>query len=238
MKRLAFSLFVSIILIAVSKSYGSIYKIYPREDTFVSSLHDWADLNFGWATSLRVEWDAEVGHVINPKESQSHAYFQIPLPILKSDEVVISATFFTFLGGGFYSGGGGLNQINDLYRVEDDSWDEYSITWNNKPLINTMLSSYHATHFSTWVMWDLSHLNFSTDLLDGSLSLAIVPRELSYSNTEFISKESGNEYVRPYLQIETTIIPEPTTIILMSSGLLVLLSIVIKQQRKGKQYTS
>ncbi len=91
----------------------------------------------------------------------------------------------------------------DIHHVSDDSWDEASLTWNNKPDFNDLLGS---VEFADTLMtqWDLSAYDYSTDLLDGNLSMVIVSRD-SVSTT-------GITFRPPVLVVDTTPIPEPITI--------------------------
>ncbi|MEE9214114.1 MAG: DNRLRE domain-containing protein [Thermodesulfobacteriota bacterium] len=82
----------------------------------------------------------------------------------------------------------------DIHHVSDDSWDEASLTCNNKPDFNDLLGSVEFTN-TLMTQWDLSAYDYSTDLLDGNLSMVMVSRD---------PVGTGITFRPPVLVIDTT----------------------------------
>ncbi len=90
--------------------------------------------------------------------------------------------------------------------VEDDSWEENTVTWNNKPMADeTVLSA----HFGRDVMdWDVTEA-FLTELAgDGILSLALQSQlEGSLRNVNLYSREDPDPSKHPKLIVRYGLMP-------------------------------
>jgi len=104
----------------------------------------------------------------------------------------------------------------DLYYVPDDDWAETAITWLSRPGLGAPLaSSGPFAQAVFWATWDLSVHDFSTDLNDNYLSVALVAHERNGStHTDFVTKDFFGGFYQPYLLIDYDLpaaVPEPNT---------------------------
>lgn len=115
-----------------------------------------------------------------------------------------------------------------VYYVNDDSWSETSgVTWDNKPdydLSSDLIASQYpnAPSGRQTITWDLSGYDFSNDILDGYLSLALDDGMYTGSYSKFMSKDYYHycsNYQPPVLTITTCPAPEPSTMLLGLMGL-------------------
>ncbi|WKN45699.1 CBM96 family carbohydrate-binding protein [Tunicatimonas pelagia] len=100
------------------------------------------------------------------------------------------------------------NSEHTVYAVEDDTWQENSITWNNQPEYTAALANESVANEGRWTDFDLTEYVQQEQAGDGVLSLAIWTS--STALVEYFSKEAaeGNE---PRLLVEagTTDIGSP-----------------------------
>jgi len=107
----------------------------------------------------------------------------------------------------------------NLYRVAED-WDEETITWNNKPSnYSTIISSTSVKNGGIWYTWTGEEFkDLIQKWVDGTYDNYGMVLMTSYGGDyEFYSKEYFLSSYRPYLEIESTPIPEPSTLILLGS---------------------
>ena len=142
----------------------------------------------------------------------------------------------------FYHTSTGLHFSGDisLFHIDEDSWTENLITWNNQPMAyldgNKELVSFPKPDLpeDRWVQWDIfsgGKWNYENDLIDDQLSL-LMSLEANLNQTDvwpyasFLSSENGN--FEPYLAIEYEIqtVPLPGAVWFLGSGLLGLVGVV------------
>jgi len=121
-----------------------------------------------------------------------------------------------------------VEDIPAVYKVNDDSWTECTITWDNKPGYSETLADPFAGPSITnqWMSINLTG-DFSADLVDNKLSVVLYPGIYIESDydvytllSSFATKEYSGGLYAPYLQIEG--IPEPGTFLLFGlAGLMV-----------------
>jgi len=126
----------------------------------------------------------------------------------------------------------GSRRTINLYHISDDSWDELSLNWNNRPDSESkglLLDAAYVRYPFSWVHWDLFHSeawDVAADQADGYVSLLISP---PYGDIFMFSKEFADEYYEPTLAITTTTmstpIPIPASCWLLASSLAVLASL-------------
>jgi hypothetical protein len=110
------------------------------------------------------------------------------------------------------------------YYLENDSWSESSLTWNNAPTnfkipaTDTQLINIIGDFFWT-VSPDVAHAYGSDDIY----SVVMKSQDESLVGyADFWSKDYGDVYRAPYLLIEYQPIPEPATLVLLGLGAVVL----------------
>ncbi len=109
-------------------------------------------------------------------DKQQVSYLRFSLPDLADG--VTRATLRLFAGKISRAG------VN-LYLVADNSWGEYSITWNNRPSLGSLLGSSGPVTNDSWIEIDVT----SAVDGDGEASFALV--EVA-DRSEFMSREEGN----------------------------------------------
>jgi hypothetical protein len=112
------------------------------------------------------------------------------------------------------------------YHVDDDSWTTSSINWANKPAVGPLMATQDQAPLSTtdqhqYVTFDLSKYNFTNDINDGFLSIALdeILKDV-HSQSSFKSMEYWVDDKLPNLYIVTTTpVPEPSSMVLGLMGL-------------------
>ena len=122
----------------------------------------------------------------------------------------------------------------DVYHVSNDAWTTDSITWNTKPEYNTLLASIDmdidnpAETFTR--EWEFNRYNFQSDIRDGLLSLAIaVPINTLGNGIQF----KLDTFRGPYLKIEVAPVPESSTVVLFSVGLVGIVLLEWRRRRRS-----
>ena len=108
------------------------------------------------------------------------------------------------------------NASIQVHSVQNNSWDEHSITWNNQPDFDSNFAQNTIRMNDTWAHWNVT--NETIRSLNGSeISFAVIPSKRSWKNQVwFASKEYPLDrglrwpaldltYVEPYLTILTPI---------------------------------
>ncbi|MEK4237310.1 DNRLRE domain-containing protein [Paenibacillus sp. FSL H7-0714] len=87
------------------------------------------------------------------------------------------------------------------YGMEDDTWEEQSVTWNNKPDINHYLSSANVGKTASWQEWDVTAFVKQQKAADGIASLALIQQAAQGHSVSINSRE--NIVNQPYLDISS-----------------------------------
>lgn len=210
------------------------YTLTPVADAFVDSSN--AAGNYGNWQWMDVYRHDGYGGVTD------RAFLKFDLKGIAAGETIVGAKLslyaFNFYGP----------QDTALHYVETDGWSESTLTWNNMPAYGSRLDLKTASSWgsppqpgvSVLGMWDLfaapGAWNPSTDLTDGFLSLLLKldPESGSPTGYSFASKEMTylGTGIRPYLTVETSVVPLPPSILLFGSGLLG--TIFISRRRSGR----
>ena len=118
------------------------------------------------------------------------------------------------------------NASIQIHSATSNSWDERSITWNNRPAFDSSFSQTNVRMNDTWAHWDVTN---TIDSLDntGEVSFVAIPSERSWKNQIwFASKDYPLDrglrwpaldltYVEPFLTIVT---PFPNLTINVDDG--------------------
>ena len=80
------------------------------------------------------------------------------------------------------------NGAQSVKKVANNSWKEHTLTYNNRPLSSTTITSLNGGSVGNWVSIDIT--DYVRSMKGGKMSIAI---ESSHSNgLDFISKEAAD----------------------------------------------
>lgn len=120
-----------------------------------------------------------------------------------------------------YDAGGFVPHVS-IYHVDNDTWTEETLTWNNAPAFNGQVIRNNIGFNAGWVSFDLlgsGIWDYDSDLNDGYVTFLVKSDESGDERHNFYSKEEDVQGdFAPYLQILT--IPEPATLALLGCGIL------------------
>lgn len=150
----------------------------------------------------------------------AYAYLKFYLGDIPATEQIVGATLKLHC---FY----GSRRAINLHHISDDSWDELSLKWNNRPDKGLLLDAEYVRYPFSWVHWDLFNSeawDVAADQADGYVSLLISP---PYGDIFMFGKEFADGYYEPSLTTTTTTMttmsaPIPASCWLLASGLAVL----------------
>jgi hypothetical protein len=188
-------------------SWGTVQNLPAAADTYVNSNNPTA--NYGSETQLML-------YAQGPLARFRRAYLKFDLSGIPAGEIITGAKLHLYFNGN-------LTQPADLHYVENDTWKENEITWNNKPDFFAVMAD-EAPHPYGWIVFDLMEKGQWTPDTDGAVSLLLKFQE-EYSMEGivawFLSKEDWI-YLKehPYLEVTTTPVPLPPSLLLLGSGLL------------------
>jgi hypothetical protein len=135
--------------------------------------------------------------------------------------------------------------ITSIYYVNNDDWDQGQhqnwavinssnpldgMTYDNQVGYSEYLATENEQDTNKWYSWEFSANAFLLDEINDNpnyLSLAMVPNELNKSSSwwlvsSFVSKENQSN-PHPYIEVHTSPVPEPATMLLLGPALLVLI---------------
>ncbi len=201
MKKFIIMIFVSALFFLIQiRSFAASYNLITVSDAFTyGSSGD----NFGSAAYL---------HTPSPYTS----YLKFNLSPISDNEVISTITLRA------YEYREEINYPVVIYYVVSDSWSESTITGQNKPSYTDILDATYQMPQNSWWTFDISHYNYTRDLKEGFLSVAMQRTGGSpFRSTSFYSKEASSGAYAPHLIVETSVIPEPSTFILIGVGMIV-----------------
>jgi hypothetical protein len=191
--------------------FASTYTLNPTDDVYVSS--DSPNYNYNSTGAPLKVGDYGIG-TSWPGPSQYEIVFRT---YLKFDLSSIQGTITSAELYLRYTSEGPQGTGISLYHVQNDSWGEGTLTWNNRPQFdNSPIAS--DSDLSGWKKFNL--LGFA--LSDGYLSLMLKCSENgTYFDKRFYSSEASAGY-RPYLNIVTSSsnVPLPSAVFFLASGLI------------------
>ncbi len=164
--------------------------------------------NYGTSTTLEVDppW--------NSASEEKQVFLRFDLSALPANTVIRGANLVMNAYQGYAWGGNGNVYA---HHVDDDTWNENTITWNNKP-------ANAAADLGFWWLWydfppsNQIGQNSSQELVDavreetvfGNSQISLMLQSSGY-RTDYRSKEFGTAALRPALEI--SFVPENTLII-------------------------
>ena len=174
----------------ISASAQASYTLSPAADAYTRN-GNYASINYGGDTSLVVKGSASSGYT-----RTSYLKFSIDVSGVSA---ITSAKLRIY----------GLNTDNtsgitvSIYSVDNDSWTESGINWNNAPAASsTSLSSAMVNNQSKYYELDVSDYIKSQFASDKTVSFLIKNTSNQNSNLLFNSKENNTN--KPQLVIETS----------------------------------
>jgi hypothetical protein len=177
-------------------------------DDFVDSYNP--NLNNGSGSGLRAG-------ILNSPYTEYQAYLRFDLSGIPSDQKITNISLKLY----DYDYQGTSGKIISVFAVSNDTWNEMTLTWNNKPGYN---ASYQANQSITgtgqYFTWDISTFKDFCSGSDKLLSVVVIATDDPYYSFNFYSREGFN---KPYLTVETSPVPLPGALILLGSALLGLL---------------
>jgi hypothetical protein len=162
---------------------GLLLTFAPLDDSYVHDGHP--STNYGSAASLMVD-NSPVEHILIKFQVDGLAGRTVTQATLR-----LYNTNESSIGGKFY-------------RVNDQSWSEETVTWNNAPAADaTEIASLGAVAIGNWYSVDLTSLIVA----DGTYSLRV--SSTSTNGADYSSKEGANP---PVLEIEVAGGVTPTAV--------------------------
>jgi len=185
-------------------SAATTYTIYVSDDTFVEMEIGPPWHNYGDWHNLTVALSIGGG---------ADTYLKFDLSVIPDDHIITSIVLWLYNYksiSGIWMGATHNNANVIAYHVDDDTWDEMTVTWNNRPPYTSLLGTETDSGENKWYSWDLmvTSYDYSGDLVDDDLSIALVEAPITpddFGISEYYSREKlpeqGYPY-RPYLVVE------------------------------------
>ncbi|HEX2996343.1 MAG TPA: DNRLRE domain-containing protein [Anaerolineales bacterium] len=158
---------------ATSAQTGSTFTFAPTDDSYVYQTN--ATTNYGSAITLQ----ADNGPVKN-------ILLKFNVSGL-SGQTVTSAKLRLYVTDPSDKGG-------DFYRVNDNTWQQGTVTWNNAPAATTLLGSLGSVSANNWYEVNV------TSLITGNGTYSLRVSSVSSNGVDYSSKEGANP---PQLVIQT-----------------------------------
>ena len=172
-------------------------ELQPEADSYVRD-DIYADTNYGSEALLKVKNTGSIRPDLNME-----SYMKFDLGTINNAEI-LSAKLYVYGACQSWSPPVNLN----VYGVDDDTWTESGITWNNKPTKGGGLSVLNTTSTMRWQGVDITSYVQSQYAGDKKVSLAITRDKATNEVTNFNSRENTEN--KPYLRVETIILEEIT----------------------------
>ncbi|MFH1772486.1 MAG: DNRLRE domain-containing protein [Candidatus Omnitrophota bacterium] len=165
------------------------------------------------------------------QDETQHAYLKFDLTSIPDTAILNSVTL------NVWNPSWTANDIVEIFHVFDDSWAENTITWNNRPALEGY-PEYPLSSVSTAIMNNVSHSfdifqfgvpDYTPDLVDNFVTFAFTTQGngiFIFDNREAESLGTGSAgqtaaFLRTeYTAQQSSVVPEPTSMILFSLGLL------------------
>jgi hypothetical protein len=165
MRKLRLNLLVMLalaVLVSASSSVtGATTTAFPSDDAYVDSGNP--GTNYGAATWLYV--GDENGN--NPAIC-TRSFLKFDLSILPPGSTITSAQLY------LYCWGKGTSPDVSSHYVNDDTWGEGAITWNNQPAFNAAATdTTTVNNTATWFSWDVTADAINEHGGDGTLSVMV-----------------------------------------------------------------
>jgi len=201
-------------------------ELRPVDDAYVDNVN--TAMNYGGLDVLRIQGDA--GGVSSFGSSQRiYLKFDLKSAEIPSNAVITSAVFGIYLAEinkGIFNA---EDPYSTLHYVGNDSWQESSINWNNRPNFESSAFeeiSKDTIEDSLYYEWNLlsgtgfQWTKYADDLADDDGYISVMLKtQFEDKNTRAIFNSDENAVNKPYLRITYDVIPEPATMALLMMGM-------------------
>lgn len=185
---IGFLMFSPLLVFPVESSYTS--HLYPTEDSWVEA--EFPNGNHGSETSLRVKSDART----------RRSYLKFDLNAIPDGKSTTSVKLYLYCTYKDY------HPSVEIYVHETgDDWDEASVTWNNAPAVDSLITSILVNGTGQYYCWDITP--YGQTQYFGDKILSVVMKLLLDDPTQnnpnlaryFASKEYDGTTRDPYLEV-------------------------------------
>ena len=142
---------LAVVLAVSSPAFSGTEILEPVADSYVNYADP--DVNYGSATLM---------YVYNNASYRKESLMRFDLSSIPSNQEIVSATLHLYV----YTQGGNTDVA---YLIEDDTWGEGAVTWNNRPSTGDQIGSWTLTQSGAFVQGDLTEAvqdAFATRVLD------------------------------------------------------------------------
>ena len=176
-------LFFSMMLIPLGET--AVFTFYPSDDSYVDSRKPGE--NFGSSTFL-------IAGTETWESSKRIIYLKFDLSDIPSDAMILAAHIELKIGGAPYCGN---SETISVYRVDNQTWDEMTITYTNQPTEWNPIPDDTVNVTGSppyWWLWSVTEsLKFVHDAGKEILSIALPGEGPGQCDKPFYSKESSSE---------------------------------------------
>ncbi len=195
-KRVLIFTIAAVLVSASLTAQAATYLIYPSKDAYVFSAMP--DDNFGSDGTILTGCDYGSWLI--------RTYMTFSLSAIPATEQITGAVLHLYQ----YDGMGYASLGVPVYRLDNDTWDEASLTWNTMPdggaYGSQIAYNENGNGYRGWSDWDLlasGAWNISADRGDGALSLVLREFENGDQGHNFRSSEYQYPEYLPYLEVTT-----------------------------------
>lgn len=142
-----------------------------------------AEVNYGSSTDMDVKTDVT--------ELTRQAFLKFDLNSISTEIGSAQLQIYSFFADSI-----GTEINNSIYGVEEDSWSEGSVVWNNRPAADSYLGKVNVNKTWGWKTIDVTSYINQQYAKDKTASFAIIQEEAPGRNTKTKSKEDPIYYPR------------------------------------------
>lgn len=169
-------------MISISFAHSGVFAIYPSDDSYVDSRRP--DMSFGSSTALYAgteTWGS----------SERIIYLKFDISVIPPGAMIVDAHLDLKIGAGPFCGN---TETISVYRVDDQTWDENTITYTNQPTDWNLTpdDSLDVTGSPPYIWsWSVTgSLKFVHNMGGNIISLALPGEGPGQCDKNFHSKES------------------------------------------------
>ena len=178
-------------------------RLDPIDDSYVVE-GDPTILNLGDNYNFYVGWEDNENFLVE------RAYLKFDLSGISEDSIIDNAVLYANTKYGASNGPPNYDPrtiVIDAENVSDDSWDENTLNWDNKPPMGpTVLDSETVDGtYEKWYSWDVTSYTQGEFAGDKTVSIGLISEnENTDASVWFYSKDAFAGQPRPYLKVTYT----------------------------------